>query len=70
MNSIWLIQPKKILIFLSKVTKSTKKLTEESTNRSLIDDLSKRLLGLDFRSNNSIKTKCLKYVIKKILLNL
>ena len=52
------------------ITKSTKKLTEESMKKSLIDDLSKRLLGLEFRSNNSIKTKCLKYVVKKILPNL
>ena len=50
------------------ITKSTKKLTEVSTKKSLIDDLSKRLLGLEFRSNNSIK-KCLKYVDKKILRN-
>ena len=45
------------------IVKSTKK----STKRSLIDDLSKILLGLEFKSNNSIKTKCLKYVVKHIL---
>ena len=46
---------------------STKKLTEKSTKKSLIDDLSNKLLRLEFKSNNSIKTKCLKYVVKKVL---
>ena len=48
------------------ITKSTKKLTEESTKKSLIDELSNNLLRLDFKSNNSIKTNCLKYVVKHI----
>ena len=39
----------------------------KSTKKSLIDNLSKRLLGLEFKSNNSIKTKCFKYVVKHIL---
>ena len=45
------------------ITKSTKKLTEESTKKSLIGELSNKLLRLEFKSNNSIKTKCLKYVV-------
>ena len=49
------------------ITKSTKKLTEKSTKKSLIDELSNKLLRLEFKSNNSIKTKCLKHVVKKIL---
>ena len=49
------------------ITKSIKKLTEESTKNSLIDELSNELLKLEFKSINSIKTKCLKYVVKKIL---
>ena len=49
------------------ITKSTKKLTEESTKKSLIDELLNKLLRLEFKSNNSIKTKFLKYVAKKIL---
>ena len=52
------------------ITKSAEILTEESTRKSLIDDISKRLLGLEFRLNNSIKAKCLKYVAEKILPNL
>ena len=49
------------------ITKSIKKLTEESTKNSLIDELSNKLLKLEFKSINSIKTKCLKYVVEKIL---
>ena len=52
------------------IVKSTKKLTEESTKKDLIDQLSNKLLRLEFKSNNSIKTKCLRYVVKAILPNL
>ena len=48
------------------ITKAIKNLTEESTKISLMEELSKRLLGLELKSNNSIKTKCLKYVVKRI----
>ena len=44
-----------------------KKQTKESTKKSLIVDLSKRLLELEFNSNNSIKSYCLKWIVKKIL---
>ena len=40
---------------------------KKSTKKSLIDDLSKRLLELEFKSNHSIKLKCLKQIVKKIL---
>ena len=40
-------------------------LTEKSTKKSLIDDLSKRLLELKFTSNHSKKSKCLKWIVKK-----
>ena len=36
---------------------------------SLIDDLSKRLLELEVETNHSIKLKCFKWVVKKILQN-
>ena len=49
------------------IIKSTKKPTKKSNKKSLIDDLSKRLLGLKFKSNHSIKSKCLKWVVEKIL---
>ena len=40
--------------------KSTKTLTEESTKKSLINEPSNKLLRLEFKSNNSTKTKYLK----------
>ena len=49
------------------IIKSTKKQTNVSTKKSLIDDLSKRLLELEFKSNHSIKSKCLKWIVKNIL---
>ena len=51
------------------IIKSTKKQTKVSTKKSLIDDLSKRLLELEFKSNHSIKSKCLKWIAKNILPN-
>ena len=49
------------------IAESIKKQTGKSTKNSLIDDLSKRLLELEFKSNHSIKSKCLKWIVKKIL---
>ena len=40
--------------------------TKKQTKKSLIDDLSKRLLELEFKSNHSIKSKCLKWIVKKL----
>ena len=40
---------------------------KESTKKSLMYQLSNKLLRLEFKKNSSIKTKCLKYVVKKIL---
>ena len=42
-----------------------KKQTKESTKKSLIDNLSKNLLELEFKSNHSIKWKCLKWIFRK-----
>ena len=39
----------------------------ESTKKSLIDNISKRLLELEFKSNHLVKSKALKYVVNKIL---
>ena len=39
----------------------------ESTKKSLIDDPSKRLLELQFKSSHSIKSKRLKWIVQKIL---
>ena len=51
------------------IKNSTEKLTEKSTKKSLIDELSNKLLRLEFKSNNSIKAECLKYVVKKYCLH-
>ena len=39
----------------------------KSTKKSLIHDLSKRFLELEFKSNHSVKSKCLKWIVKNIL---
>ena len=49
-----------ILKEMSKIHRYIKK----STQKSLIDGLSKRLLELEFKSNHS---KCLKWIVKRIL---
>ena len=40
---------------------------EKQTKKSLIDDFSKKLLELEFKLNHSIKLKCFKLIVKKIL---
>ena len=40
---------------------------KQSTKKSLNDDLSKRLLGLELNPNHSIKSKCLKRIVKNVL---
>ena len=55
---------KKNSTFSQKLTRYT---TKKSTKKSLIDDLSKRLLELEFKSNHSIKSKCLKRTVQKVL---
>ena len=51
------------------IFKSTRKQTKVSTKKSLIHDLSKRMLELKFKSNHSIKSKCLQWIVKNILPN-
>ena len=51
-NSIFFVEIGKIQ---NCITESTKKLTEESTKKSLIDELSNKLLRSEFKPNNSIK---------------
>ena len=52
---------------INKIHRHIKKSTEKSTKKSLIDDLLKRFLKLEFKSNHSIKSKCLKWIVNKIL---
>ena len=56
---------KSINIFreINKIHRQIKK----STKNLLIDDISKQLLEIEFKSNHSIKSKCLKWIVKKIL---
>ena len=49
------------------IAESIKKQTKELTKKSLIDDLSKKLLKLEFKSSHPIKSKCVKWIVKKIL---
>ena len=50
---------------ISKGTNNIHSYIKKSTKKSLIDDLSKRLLESEFKSNHSIKSKCLKWIVKK-----
>ena len=58
---------KNIFKEINKIHRHIKKSTEKSTKKSLIDDLLKRFLKLEFKSNHSIKSKCLKWIVNKIL---
>ena len=40
---------------------------KKSSKKSLTDKISKSLLQLEFKSNQSIKSKCLEWDVKKIL---
>ena len=51
------------------IAESTKDQTKVSTKKSLNDNLSKRMLELEFQSNYSIISKYLKWVVKNILSN-
>ena len=53
----------------NKLKNKLKSKAKYQLKKSLIDDLSKRLLELESKSNYSIKTKCLKWVVKNILPN-
>ena len=43
------------------------KWTKSESKKSLIDKISNKLLRLEFKSNNPINTKWLKYIVKNIL---
>ena len=38
---------------------------KQSTNKALVNKISTRLLGLEFKSNNIIKSKAMKFIVKK-----
>ena len=49
------------------IKESNKESTQELSKESLIDELSNKLLKLEFEKKSSIKTKSLKHVVEKIL---
>ena len=51
------------------INKLTEQQTKKQTKESIIDNLSKRLLELEFKHHNQIKTKFLKWIVKNILPN-
>ena len=51
---------------INEIYRHIKESIKNSNKKSLTDEISDKLLRLNFKSNNSIKTKCLKYVVKKI----
>ena len=48
----------------NQINESNKRLTKEASKKFLIENLSKRLLELEFEENNLINAKALNYVIK------
>ena len=52
---------------INEINRHIKKSTKEINKKSLIDEISSRLLKIEFKSGDSIKTKLLKYVAKKVL---
>ena len=49
------------------INQVTKQQTEQKTKESVIDNLSNKLLKLEFKKNNSIKSKCIRWIVKNIL---
>ena len=49
------------------INQLTKQQNKQKTKESITDNLSKRLLEIEFVKNNSIKSKCLKWIVKNIL---
>ena len=51
------------------INRLTEQQTKEKTKESLIDNLSKRFLELEFKHHDQIKIKFLKWIVKNILPN-
>ena len=48
------------------INQVTKQQTEQKTKESVIDNLSNELLKLEFKKNDSIKSKCVRWIVKNI----
>ena len=59
------INPDEKFFSVFKEIKKIHRYIKKSTKKLLIDDLSKRLLELEFEKHNSIKSKRLKWTVKK-----
>ena len=57
----------KLVKYILTLFNQQKKLTKKLTRKNVIDDISNELLKLEFKSSNSVKTKCLRYVVTKVL---
>ena len=51
---------------INEINRHIKKSTKEINKKSLIDELSSRFLKIEFKSDDLIKTKLLKYAVKKL----
>ena len=51
----------------ARINQVTKQQIEQKTKKSVIDNLSNDLLKLKFKKNNSIKSKCVRWIVKNIL---
>ena len=54
---------------INKIRRHINQLSKQQTKKSIIDNLSIRLLDLEFEHHNQIRTKFLKCTAKNILLN-
>ena len=52
---------------INKIHRHINQLTKQKTKESIIDNISKRLLEIEFVKSNLIKSKCLKWIVKNIL---
>ena len=59
------IDPDKEDFHVFRVTVELIRHIKQSTRKTLINKISTKLLGLDFKSDNMIKSKAMKYIIKK-----
>ena len=50
-----------------RINNHIKESSKKSYEKSLIDNISKRLFKLEFKPNNSIKSRCVKFIVKKYI---
>ena len=50
------------------IKQSSNQLINQQIKKTLIDKISMRLLGLEFKSDNTLKSKAIKHIVKKYYL--